>query len=139
MGAETRKKRIGLLLAFLLGVALGAWAMRTYFTHTIGTWDPEQRLLVKLGEDLGLDPDQRERAAVILADQKTRMEGLRSQWKVDVRLLARNGEDRLAGILTPGQMDVFMKRHDEIHGRMVRFLWLLDSGPTAIAVAPERR
>lgn len=139
MTGNPMKGRMGILLAFLLGVALGAGAMRAYFTHTLGTWNPAERFAAKLGDDLGLDGDQRDRTAAILADQKTRMEGLRGQWKVDVRLLARTGEDRIAGILSPRQMDEFMKRHDEIHGRMVRFLWQIDSGPTAIAVSPEGR
>jgi hypothetical protein len=131
------RSRRGLVLTFLLGVALGAGAMRAYFTHTLGTWDPADRFAAKLSNDLGLDAGQRRRIEGVLADQRERMEELRKLWKVDVRLLARDGEDRIADLLTSAQMDVYMKRHDEIHGRMVRFLWVTDSNPTAIAVAPK--
>jgi len=127
----------GLLLVFLLGLAFGAGAMRLYFTHTIGAWSPADRFAAKLANDLGLDAEQRKRVEGVLADQRSRMEELRALWKVDVRLLARDGEDRIADILSSSQMDVYMKRHDEIHGRMVRFLWITDSNPTAIAVAPK--
>lgn len=130
--------RRGLLLVFFLGVALGAGAMRLYFTRTIGSWDPADRFAAKLANDLGLDAGQKKRVEGVLADQRIRMEELRSLWKVDVRLLARDGEDRIAAVLDSRQMDEYMKRHDEIHGRMVRFLWITESNPTAIAVSPQK-
>jgi hypothetical protein len=121
---------------FLVGIALGAWAMRVYFDHTLRVWDPAERLTVQLTEDLGLSAVQKRQVAVILTAQKRRMEDMRDQWRSDVRLLARDGEDQIARVLRNDQMDTFMHRHDSIHGRMDRFLWASDSAPTAIAAAP---
>jgi len=137
MTEPAKSSKSWVLLAFLVGIALGAGAMRVYFTHTIGTWTPAHRFTVKLDEDLRLDPEQIRRVDLILLEQRKSMEDLRSVWKADVRLLAREGEDQIASLLTSLQMDAFMKRHDEIHGRMVRFLWITDADPTAIAVSPK--
>ena len=138
--SEQRKSFGGLiLLAFLFGIAAGAGAMRMYFTHTLGSWNPSQRFVAKLDQDLGLDADQRRRMAAVLDGQKERMEELRALWNVDVRILAREGEDLIGASLTAPQLDRFMKAHDEIHGWMTRFLWTTDTGSTAIAVAPEKR
>ncbi len=128
-----------LLLGIIFGLAAGAWAMRLYFDHTLGTWSPADRLLVKLSGDLKLNPDQREKVADILTDQKDRMEGLRRQWRIQVETLDREGEDRIAGVLLPSQMDLFMGQHDQIHGRMDRFLWTTNADPTALAIAPPAR
>jgi len=124
------------LLAFLGGIALGAWAMRLYFDHTLMAWTPAHRFIQLLDQDLNLSADQREKVASVLMDQRSRMEDLRSLWKTDVRYLDRDGEDQIARLLTPIQMDLFMCKHDEIHGRMDRFLWSAEAGPTALAVAP---
>jgi len=129
-------KPFGLVAAALLiGIALGAGAMRMYFTHTLWTWDPAKRFTQKLSQDLDLTPDQSRRVAEVLAEQKGRMEELRGIWGVDVRILARDGEDRIGTILTDRQMDKFMKAHDDIHGWMTRFLWTADVSSTAIAVS----
>lgn len=130
------------VFAFLgaaVGLAAGAWAMRLYFDHTLANWSPADRFLVKLSSDLHLTADQREKVVDILADQKDHMEGLRRQWRVQVETLDREGEDRIAGILTPSQMDLFMGIHDQIHGRMDRFLWTTNADPTALAIAPPGR
>jgi hypothetical protein len=124
------------LLAFLGGIALGAWAMRFYFNHTLMAWTPAHRFIQLLDQDLNLSADQRGEVAGILAGQRAKMEDLRGLWKTDVRYLDRDGEDQIARLLTPAQMDVFMRKHDEIHGRMDRFLWAAEAGPTALAVAP---
>jgi hypothetical protein len=125
-----------LTVVFVVGIALGAWAMRVYFDHTLKTWDPAERLTVQLAEDLHLSVDQKRQVAVILTAQKRRMEDTRDKWRSDVRLLARDGEDQIARVLRADQMDAFMHLHDRIHGRMDRFLWTSDSAPTAIAAAP---
>ncbi len=125
------------LLGVALGLAAGAWAMRLYFDHTLRTWSPADRFLVKLSDDLKLTPDQREKVADILADQKGRMERLRRQWRIQVETLDREGEDHIAATLTPSQMDLFMGMHDQIHGRMDRFLWTSNADPTALAIAPS--
>jgi hypothetical protein len=129
-------KPYGLVVAALLiGIALGAGAMRMYFTHTLWTWDPAKRFTQKLSQDLDLTPDQSRRIADVLLEQKGRMEELRGIWGVDVRILARDGEDHIGTILTDRQMDKFMKAHDDIHGWMTRFLWTADVSSTAIAVS----
>ncbi|HVZ80993.1 MAG TPA: hypothetical protein VHE12_09405 [bacterium] len=127
------------ILGVVLGLAAGAWAMRFYFDHTLRAWSPADRFILQLAGDLNLTPDQREKAADILADQKDRMEALRKQWRYEVETLDRQGEDRLAGILTPAQMDLYVKAHDKIHGRMDRFLWTSNADPTALAIGPGRR
>jgi hypothetical protein len=127
------------LLAFLLGVAAGAAAMRVYFTHTLWSWDPTRRFVEKLDQDLHLTAGQRTRITEALTEQKGRMEDLRGLWNVDVRLLAREGEDRIGSALTPAQLESFMKVHDEIHGWMTRYLWTSEAGSTAIAVSPGRK
>jgi hypothetical protein len=130
-----------LAMAFLVGLGLGAWAMRFYFDRTLGSWDPTERFSAQMSEDLNLKADQKRKVAAILTDQKRRMEDFRDHWRVDVRLLARQGEDQIAGILSPDQLDVFMRLHDRIHGRMDRFLWTSETGPTAVAISdkePER-
>ncbi len=130
-------KTLGVVLALLVGVAVGAWGMRFYFDHTLKTWTPAERFLAQLTEDLKLTSEQRLKVGDMLTEQKDRMEELRRNWSFQVTSLDRDGEDRLSRLLTPAQMDLFMKQHDKIHGRMDRFLWSSESGPTAIAVAPE--
>ncbi len=138
--SETDRRTAGfILLGLVLGLALGAWAMRLYFDRTLLAWNPANRLLVKLDEDLHLSPDQREKMALILVEQKERMKDLRKDWERNVGTLGREGEDRIAALLTPEQSDRFMRAHDEIHGRMVRFLWAAESSPTALAIAPSSR
>jgi len=136
--SEGKKSAWGLvLLAFLFGIAAGAAAMRAYFTHTLWTWDPTKRFTQKLDQTLDLTKEQEERVAAVLAEQKTRMQSLKGVWNVDVRLVARDGEDRLGALLTPAQLDKFMTSHDDIHGWMTRFLWTADSSSTALAVTPK--
>lgn len=125
------------VVAFLFGVAAGAAAMRAYFTHTLWTWSPSERFVRKLDQTLDLTPDQRKQVAQVLEEQKTRMAELKSVWNVDVRLVARDGEDRLGAILSPPQMDKFMRAHDDIHGWMTRYLWTSDPASTALAVTPK--
>lgn len=125
------------LVGIVFGLAAGAWAMRFYFDHTLKSWSPADRFVMKLSGDLHLTPDQNEKVADILADQKDRMEALRRQWRIQVETLDREGEDRIAGTLTPAQMDLFMGKHDQIHGRMDRFLWASNTDPTALAIAPS--
>jgi uncharacterized protein YneF (UPF0154 family) len=128
----------GLVVAALLvGIALGAFAMRMYFTHTLWTWDPAKRFTQKLSQDLDLTPEQSRRVADVLVEQKGRMEDLRGIWGADVRILARDGEDRIGILLTDRQMDKFMKAHDDIHGWMTRFLWTAETSSTALAVSPK--
>lgn len=133
------KSVVLLFLGAGLGLAAGAWGMRLYFDRTLGSWSPADRFLVELDGDLRLTADQREKVADILADQKGLMEGLRKEWRVQVETLDRQGEDRIAAVLTPPQMDVFMRLHDRIHGRMDRFLWTTNADPTALAIAPSGR
>ena len=130
------KSLVQIILALLLGMAAGAWGMRFYFEHTLKSWNPAERFLTQLNEDLKLTPQQSVKAGEFLAEQKDRMEELRRNWSFQVISLDRDGEDRLSSLLTPAQMELFMKKHDKIHGRMDRFLWNADSGPTAIAVGP---
>jgi len=125
-----------LILGLVIGMALGAWAMRWYFDRTLLSWSPVDRFVVKLDSDLHLTPDQKEKVASILASQKESVKGLRKDWEHQVVTVGRGGEDQIAALLTPAQADQFMRLHDEIHGRMVRFLWAADSGPTALAIAP---
>ena len=131
------KSSVRLALALLIGIAAGAWGMRFYFERTLKSWSPAERFLAQLTEDLKLTADQKAKAGEILAEQKDRMEELRRNWSFQVTSLDRDGEDRISRLLSPAQMDRFMKQHDKIHGRMDRFLWSTTSGPTAIAVAPE--
>ncbi len=126
-----------LILGLMVGLAAGSWTMRVYYDRTLGSWNPADRLLAQLDQDLKLTPDQRLKVADILAAQKDRMEELRRQWKFQVGTLDRQGEDAIARILTPEQADQFTKINDRIHGRMDRFLWTTESGPTAIAVGPS--
>lgn len=133
--------RPGVLLALglLFGLGAGAWAMRLYFDRTLSSWDPSQRFLMTLDQDLGLNQEQREKVAIILSEQRARMEARRQTWRLEVRTLGREGEDQIARILDPHQTQIFMKKHDEIHGRMDRFMWATDAGPSAVAVGPVGR
>ena len=124
------------LMGLLLGAALGAWGMRFYFDYTLGSWNAGEQFLAQLGQDLNLKPDQKLQVADILKNQKTQMEALRRQWRFQVFTLDREGEDAIGRTLTDSQTDAFMALHDRIHGQMDRFLWSLESGPTAIAMAP---
>jgi hypothetical protein len=128
-----------LILGLIIGLAVGAWGMRWYFNHTLLSWNPANRFVVKLDSDLHLTPDQKGKVAAILASQKEQMKDLRKNWERQVGTLGRQGEDQIAAILTPEQTDQFMRLHDEIHGRMVRFLWASDSSPTALAIAPPTK
>jgi hypothetical protein len=126
------------LTGLLLGAVLGAWGMRFYFDQTLGSWNASQRFLVQLSQDLKLKPDQQAQVAEILKNQKTSMEALRRQWRFQVFTLDREGEDAIGRVLTDSQTDAFMSIHDRIHGQMDRFLWSMESGPTAIALAPGK-
>jgi len=125
-----------LAAVFICGIALGAWAMRVYFDHTLRTWNPAERFTQQLSGDLRLSKAQERQVAVILTSEKRRMEDLRDKWRADVRLLAREGEDQVARVLDDRQTETFMHLHDRIHGRMDRFLWTSDESPSAIAAAP---
>jgi hypothetical protein len=132
-----RKKSVWgfVILAFLFGVAAGAAAMRAYFTHTLWTWDPTKRFTQKLDQTLDLTKEQRAGGGRV-GEQKTRMQSLKGVWNVDVRLVARDGEDGWAPC-DPQPADKFMTSHDDIHGWMTRFLWTADSSSTALAVTPK--
>jgi hypothetical protein len=137
MNNRILKNSLLLLLILFAGAAAGAWAMRLYFDRTLMSWNPTDRFVMKLDQDLKLTVDQRDKVTAILMEQKSRMEDLRGQWRLQVQTLDREGEDRIARILAPGQGDQFMRIHDQIHGRMDRFLWTTEVGPTAIAVSPS--
>jgi hypothetical protein len=139
MSNGTKKPWGWLVLGIILGTALGAWGMRWYFTHTLLSWNAADRFVVKLDKDLRLSPDQKEKVVAILASQKERLKGLRRDWERQVGTLGRQGEDQIAALLTQEQADAFMRLHDDIHGRMVRFLWASDSSPTALAIAPPAK
>ena len=96
---------------------LGAWGMRLYFDQTLGHWNTSQRYLLQLSEDLKLNPEQQSKVAVILRDQKSRMEALRRQWRFQVFTLDRQGEDAISGVLSDCQTDAYMSIHDRIHGK----------------------
>lgn len=123
------------LLVFLMGLGVGAWGMRLYFDRTLGSWDPVERFAAKLTEDLRLTPAQRRQVGGILTSQRRKMEDLRDRWRGDVRVLSRQGEDQIAGLLTGEQLDTFMRLHDRIHGRMDLFLWASETKPTAVALS----
>jgi hypothetical protein len=123
-----------LILGLALGLGVGAWAMRLYFDRTLATWDPTERFVARLGQDLNLDADQREHVALVLAEQKGRMELRRQAWRLEVRTLAREGEDQIARLLTPAQNQRFLALHDQIHGRLDRYLWSSETAPSAVAI-----
>ena len=139
MSNGTKKPLGWLILGIIIGTALGAWGMRWYFNHTLLSWNPADRFVVKLDSDLRLTPDQKGKVAAILVSQKESLKGLRRDWEHQVGTLGRQGEDQIAALLTLEQADQFMRLHDEIHGRMVRFLWASDSNPTALAIAPPTK
>jgi hypothetical protein len=128
-----------LLAGVLLGALLGAWGMRLYFDRTLGSWNPSERFLAKLTQDLRMTPDQQVKVAGILQSQKDRMEILRRQWRFQVFTLDREGEDAIGRVLNDTQTDAFMAQHDQIHGQMDRYLWDMESGPTALALGPVKR
>lgn len=128
-----------LALGLGLGLGAGAWAMRLYFQSTLQRWDPAERLVLQLGAELDLDPEQRERLALILAEQKGRMEQRRQAWRIEVRTLAREGEEQLARLLRPAQTERFVALHDKIHGRFDRYLWASEAAPSAVAIGPGGR
>ena len=132
------RQRLSLLAVALLGLALGAWGMRWYFQRTLERWDPQQRLVLELGQDLDLDKDQQARLGLVLAEARARMEARRQAWRLDVTGLAREGEDQISRLLKPGQVERFERLHDSIHGRMDSFLWASQQEPTALAIhGPE--
>jgi hypothetical protein len=114
-------------------LGLGAWAMRLYFDRTLRTWSPAERFVLRLGADLDLNAEQRERVGLILAEQKARMEVRRLGWRQEVRVLAREGEEQIARLLSPEQAKGFVKIQDEVHGRFDRYLWTSEQSPSAIA------
>ena len=123
-----------LLLGLGLGLGAGAWAMRLYFDRTLAQWDPAERFVARLGAELALTPEQRERTALILAEQRERMELRRQAWRIEVRGLARDGEDQIARLLDPAQTERYLRLHDQIHGRMDRYLWSSEAAPSAVAI-----
>ena len=139
MSNGTKKPLGWLILGLVVGLAAGAWGMRWYFNRTLLSWNPADRFVVKLDSDLHLTAEQKEKVSAILASQKDRLKGLRKDWEQQVGTLGREGEDRIAALLTSAQADEFMRLHDEIHGRMVRFLWAADASPTALAIAPPTK
>lgn len=134
MMAGWRRGTAVLALGLVLGLGLGAWGMRVYFQNTLLRWDPAERLVLKLGNDLELSAEQRERLALIIAEQKGRMELRRQAWRLEVRTLARDGEQQLAAILSPAQAERFARIQDGFHGQLDRYLWSSDSGPSAVAI-----
>lgn len=130
---------IRLALVLMIGLGLGAWGMRLYYDRTLRRWDPAQRFVAQLDADLGLDEEQKERVALVLAEQKARMEVRRHGWELDVRLLGRQGEDAISGLLKADQAKRFSRLHDQIHGRMERFLWASDAAPSAVAAGGAER
>ena len=119
--------------ALAVGLGLGAWAMRLYFDQTLRRWSPSERFVLRLGQDLDLSSEQRERVGLILAEQKGRMEIRREGWRQEVRLLARDGEEQIAHLLTPAQAGRYVRIQDDVHGRFDRYLWSSETSPSAIA------
>lgn len=126
------------VLALVLGLGLGAWAMRLYYQRTLQAWDPTERLVHQIGADLKLDAEQHQRLALILAEQKARMELRREAWRLEVRTLSREGGQQLAQILKPEQSERYVRLNDHIHGRIDRYLWASENAPSAVAVGPSR-
>ncbi len=124
------------LLGLGLGLGLGAWAMRLYFNRTLARWDPTTRFVDRLGWELDLDSEQRRRVALVLAEQKARMDLRRRAWQIEVGDLARDGEDQIAQLLNPEQTRRFLRLHDSIHGRLDQYLWSSEREPTALALGP---
>jgi hypothetical protein len=133
MAGNRNASTLKLVAALAIGLGLGAWAMRVYFDRTLRTWSPSERFVLRLGADLDLSAEQRERVGLILAEQKGRMEVRRQGWRQEVRVLAREGEEQIAHLLTAEQARRFAKLQDEVHGRFDRFLWTSEDSPSAIA------
>lgn len=127
-----------LALGLALGLGLGAWAMRVYFDRTLAQWDPSERFVARLSSELDLNAEQRERVALVLAEQRARMELRRQAWRIEVRSLAREGEDQIARLLDAAQTERYARLHDQIHGRMDRFLWSSEAAPSAVAIGAAR-
>jgi|SRR5665213_1962959 len=122
-----------LALAFVLGLGLGAWAMRLTFDRTLRRWDPQQRLVAQLDARLSLNETQKKSVTLILESQKMRMETLRVGWESDVRMIGRAGEDAIALVLSPDQAARFSADHDKIHGSVERYLWSSQDAASAVA------
>lgn len=136
----SRASKIAAAAAVLLaGMGLGAWGMRLYFDRTLAAWDPAERFVARLGQDLDLTPDQRERVRLIVEEQKARMESRRKGWRLEVRVLAREGEGQIARLLTPAQTERYQRLADSIHSRMDRLLWTSEDSTTAQAIGGPAR
>jgi hypothetical protein len=120
-------------LALVVGLGVGAWGMRLYFDRTLRQWDPEQRFVAQLDAELKLDDVQKQRVAIVLSEQKARMEARRRGWALDVSLLGREGEGAIARLLTPAQAQRYAALSDQVHGRMERYLWASQDSSTAVA------
>lgn len=124
--------------AAILGMAVGAWGMRLYFDHTLASWDGGQRLVAHLSHELELDVKQRLRVAQILAENKDKADSLRRQRNREVVLLGRRIQDQIAMGLNREQVKKLQTINDNVHSRLVRYLWSEEKGPTALAIAPGR-
>lgn len=120
------KGAVLLLVAFLLGVAVGGLGMALYRART-GWWESPQgvarfqaSLVRRLTRDLDLRPEQRQQVEAILREAGEQFARLREEIRPRYREIRTQTRERIRGLLDPDQrarFETLMERWDRQHQR----------------------
>lgn len=105
----------GVLLIFVLGVASGVLGTHIFYKSRIEALTcgesrgREDHILRRLGRDLSLDGQQRDRVKTILHETREEMKIVRKQYRPQIEAVLEKGHDRIRQILRPEQLEKFEK------------------------------
>jgi hypothetical protein len=107
------KASLFLIVAFLLGVAVGGLGLGVYVAQAGGRLpfhEPQRfqaNVLRRLSRDLDLQPDQRERVQAILRDTGQEFAKLREEMRPRYQEIRTRSRDRIRGVLDQQQQVKF--------------------------------
>ena len=116
------KFRIGIVLVFLLGLAIGGLGTGWWFAHGYYGWHgPRQRveaqIMNRLNRYLDLTDAQKAGIGPIVHDVSTQLEALRERAEPEIRRIVEDGLARSKEKLTPEQYERLAKRYQEARRR----------------------
>lgn len=97
---------LSLMLVFLSGALVGAFAHRLYSARTVSAKGPDayrQRYLNEMQTRLKLDPAQMEALVKILDESKDRYKQARERIDPEMKQIQREQRDKIRAILSPDQ------------------------------------
>lgn len=111
-------------VAFVVGLLLGGTATALYIHHCFTrAWvnsGNHQHAVERLGTELGLSADQKDRVGKIFDEEKPQMEALRQETNVKLKALKDATALRIDKVLTPDQLKKFNDLRAKWDARMAK-------------------